>query len=78
MKALRELILWMRKNGIAWSVLEVGGVRIEGGDTKLVDQAPPKADQPEPRAGIYHRYGADLLREASESGGMTSVVEQED
>lgn len=76
-KELTELILWCRKNGIAWRALTVGTITIDGGDSR-VDVEQPHADRPTPREGIRQRYGAAMLAEANESEGMSSVVLMDD
>lgn len=67
-KALRDLILWLRSEGIAYSSLTAGDITLDGViDTKAGAQAPQK---PVPdRPSMYERYGADLLRQPLASKG---------
>ena len=76
---LQKLILWARKNSVAWDSLTVGNVTISGSDLRLSESLPkPKVTDVPPRAAtIQQRYGAELLEDATQSQGMTSVVEED-
>ena len=73
----QKMLLWCRKNGIAFRTLTVGTLTIDGTDTRLAEDAAPPAEAA-PRVTMRDRYGAGFLREAAESEGMTSVVEELD
>ena len=77
---LQKLILWARKNSVAWDSLTVGNVTISGSDLRLAESLPkPKAtDAPAGPATIQQRYGAALLEDATKSEGMNSVVEEDE
>lgn len=75
---LTKLILWCRKNGVSWNTLTVGAISIDGADLRGTEALPVTRPESAPRENIYTRYGAAILKEAGESKGMTSVVEEED
>lgn len=77
---IQKLILWARKNAIAWDTLTVGNVTVNGGDMRASEGLPiaSKSDTPTSRAAnMYQRYGGAVLEVASQSEGMTSVVEED-
>ena len=78
---IQKLILWCRKNGVAWNQLACGSITIDGSDLKLAETMPKQAAAPEKPKTIFEQYGAALLeaqaRAATEDEGMTSVVEEE-
>ncbi len=76
---LQKMILWCRKNGVAWDSLTVGGLTINGSDCRLAEGLPQQPATDSARvATMFQRYGGDLLAEAAKSPGMTSVVEEID
>lgn len=59
-KQVRELILWLRKERIAYTTLTAGGVTIDGVvDGKLERAQPAKAER---RPTMYEQYGGELMK----------------
>ena len=79
-KDIGGLILWLRKNAIAWDSLTVGNVTISGSDLRISESLPKAkvTDTPDKPATIQQRYGAALLEDATKSEGMNSVVEEDE
>lgn len=82
LKDLQALILWARKNQIAWSSLTCGTLHIEGGDMKPEREAQrSKPQDAQPAPTMYQRYGGALLEQDADAkaGSVQSsvVVEEE-
>jgi hypothetical protein len=78
-KDLTDLILWCRRNGIAWSTLTCGAITIDGADTRAVDTMDRTVHAIEPRPSMAQRYGGAMLDgSGTPRGEMTWVVELED
>ncbi len=62
LKQLQSMILWLRKERIAYTTLSAGGVTLDGVvDGKL--EYPVDKSLPEARKSMYERYGAELLKQ---------------
>lgn len=61
-KQVRELILWLRHQRIAYTTLSAGGVTLDG-VTDLKAEQPTNQAKSEPRQSMYERYGEELLRQ---------------
>jgi hypothetical protein len=60
-KQLREFILWLRKERIAYTTLSAGGVTLDGVvDLKMVSTEKPAPAQP--RETMFEKYGAELMK----------------
>jgi hypothetical protein len=79
---IQKLILWARKQSIAWQTLTVGTITIDGSDMRQLESMPqPKALVPAKRPDVYAKYGQAMLEQAADSDGIdeaTSVVELDD
>jgi hypothetical protein len=61
LKALKDFMLWLRRERIAYSSLSAGGVTLDGVvDMKI--EIPADMAQPEARQTMFERYGAELLK----------------
>lgn len=59
-KQVKDFILWLRKERITYSSIQIGGVTLDG----VVDVKHAKpVDKPEPRASMWDRYGEELLKQ---------------
>lgn len=60
LKQLKEFVLWLRKERIAYTTLSAGGVTLDG----VVDMKTEKPMvKPELRESMYERYGSELLKQ---------------
>lgn len=80
-KRIQALLLWLRRERIAITSLQVGAVRIEGvADMALAESAPaekPKGDV-ERRTSMWERYGGGALAALSKSETGESAVTEID
>lgn len=72
-KALRELILWLRKERISYTTLTAGPITIDGVVDGKVER---RIDKPEPRLSMFAEYGAELLK-ASAVSPSASITDDE-
>lgn len=58
-----DLLMALRKEGIACTTVALGGVTLDGViDLRLRTGAKP-VDKPEPRTSMWDRYGEELLKQ---------------
>jgi hypothetical protein len=74
---IQEIILWLRKERIAYSSLSIGDLMLYGvTDLKLADSRPaPKTEAPR---SAWERYGGDLLNKRQVDGSEVPDEATED